>query len=206
MQRHLEKLNWKQFSKIVPKQTDIILLPVGTVEAHGPAALGTDSIIPAYLSDRLSESINAMAAPAINYGVTGSLLAYPGSLTVSGETLNKYVREVSFSLADAGFKKIIILNGHGGNIGSLEGIGAALWNEKKVKCMVIHWWQAIEDIALEYFDGTGHAGADELAVLMGIDQSLINKTDYTIQDCGNRFKGISMYPFYRSIILNKPGK
>jgi len=206
MEYRMEKLNWKQFKRTVPGKTDAVLLPVGTIEAHGPGVLGTDVIIPAYLAERLSKKINALTAPAVNYGVTNSLLAYPGSLTVSPETLKAYVRETAFSLAEAGFKKIIVLNGHGGNIESLEDLGAALWKEKGVFCMVVHWWMAAEEAAAKYFDGTGHAGADELAALMAIDPTLVSRSDYSREEAGHRFKGINMHPFYRCIILNQPGK
>lgn len=206
MEYYLERMNWKQFGRTVPKKTDTVLLPVGTIEAHGPGALGTDAIIPCHLAQRLSRPLNAMVAPAINYGVTGSLMAYSGSLTVSPDTLKAYVSEVSASLADAGFRKIIVINGHGGNVGSLEDLGPLLWKTKKACCMVIHWWLAAEEAAARFFDGTGHAGDDELAALMAIDSRLVSKADYSRDEVGRRFKGISMYPFYRSMILNQAGK
>lgn len=206
MEYRIERLNWKQFKKTVPGKTDTVILPVGTIEAHGPGALGTDAMIPVYLAERMAKPLNAMIAPAVNYGVTGSLLAYPGSLTVTPDTLKAFVREVLFSLADAGFKRIIVLNGHGGNNRSLEDMGAALWREKRAGCMVIHWWMAAEEVAAEYFDGTGHAGADELAALMAVDPSLVSVDDYKPNEAGHRFKGIEIHPFYRCIILNQPGK
>lgn len=206
MEYRMERLNWKQFKKMVPGKTDIVLLPVGTIEAHGPGALGTDAIIPGYLAERLSIKLNALVAPAINYGVTNSLIGFPGSLTVSPPTLKTYVREVAFSLADAGFKKIIVLNGHGGNIDSLDELGAGLWKEKKAGCLVINWWMVTEEVTAKYFDGSGHAGADELAALMAVDPTLVSKADYRREEAGHRFPGISMHPFYRSMILNQPGK
>lgn len=206
MERRLERLNWKQFAKTIPKKTNTVLLPVGTIEAHGPGALGTDAIIPAYIANKLSQPLNAMVAPTINYGVTKSLIAFPGSLTVTRNILKEYVREVAFSLADAGFKKIIILNGHGGNTDSFDELGANLWKEKGASSLIIHWWIATEKIALKYFDGTGHGAADELSALMAIDHTLLSKEDYQKEEVGRRFDGIDMYPFYKSMILNCPGK
>lgn len=206
MERRLERLNWKQFAKTVPQKTDIVLLPVGTIEAHGPGALGTDAVIPTYIANKLCQPLNTMVAPAINYGVTKSLIAFPGSLTVTTNTLREYVREVAFSLADAGFKKIIILNGHGGNADSFDELGTRLWREKGARSLVIHWWIATEKVALKYFDGTGHGAADELSALMAIDNTLLSKEDYQKEEAGRRFDGIDMYPFYKSMILNCPGK
>lgn len=206
MERRLERMNWKQFKKAVPARCQTVLLPVGTIEAHGPGALGTDSLIPVHLADRLAGPLNALVAPAVNYGFTNTLLPYPGSLSVSPETLRAYVREVAFSLAEAGFRRIIVMNGHGGNTDSLKGLGAELWRHKRVGWMAVDWWEAAGDLAQQYFGGSGHAGADELAALMAVDNSLVCPADYSRGEVGRRFPGISMYPFYRSMILNRPGE
>ena len=66
MERHMTRINWKQFKKLVPGRIDRVLLPVGTIEAHGPGALGTDAIIPAYLAGQLAESLNGLVAPAVS--------------------------------------------------------------------------------------------------------------------------------------------
>jgi creatinine amidohydrolase len=204
MERRLERMNWKQFKKTVPQRCDTVLLPVGTIEAHGPGALGTDCLIPTSLADRLCRPLNALAAPAVNYGFTNTLLPYPGSLSVSPDVLRAYVREVAFSLAETGFRKIIVLNGHGGNTDSLKGLGAELWRQKKAAWMTVDWWQAAGDLAQRHFGGSGHAGADELAALMAVDSSLVCPADYRKDEVGQRFEGIAMYPYYRCMILNRP--
>ena len=76
--RKLEELNWQEFGKIVPKVTDAVLLPVGTLEAHGVTGLGTDNFIPVSLAERIAGKVNALIAPTIPYGITRSLLPYPG--------------------------------------------------------------------------------------------------------------------------------
>jgi creatinine amidohydrolase len=204
--RELARLNWKQFRKLIPGKVNRVLLPVGTIEAHGPGALGTDVYIPQYLAQRLAGPLNALVAPAVPYGLTRSLIGFPGSLTVSPETLTAYVQETAESLARAGFKYIILMNGHGGNNDCLKPIGQQLWRKHRARTLIIHWWQAVEELGQKYFGGTGHAGADELAALMAVDSGLVAKSDYKKEEAGDYPAGFSPFPFHASIILNQRGK
>jgi creatinine amidohydrolase len=99
MSLKLEEMNWMEFGEIVPKKINTVLLPVGTIEAHGVASLGTDVSIPQFLCEKLAGDLNAVVAPPVYYGITRSLLSYPGSLTVSSATFESYVTEIMLSLA-----------------------------------------------------------------------------------------------------------
>lgn len=205
MERAMARLNWKQFKNLVPGKTNRVLLPVGTIEAHGPGALGTDAFIPEYICQKLAGPLNAMVAPTIPYGLTRSLIGFPGSLTVSPETLTAYVKETALSLAQSGFKYIIILNGHGGNNDCLKPVGQYLWQQQRARTLVINWWEASAQTGKKYFKGTGHAGADELAALMAVDPGLITRKDYQKHEVGDYPAGMTPYPFYASMILNQRG-
>ena len=78
MERELQRLNWQTVRDLVPEKTTTVILPVGTLEAHGSACLGTDNIIPETIARDIAERINALIAPTVNHGVTKSLLGYPG--------------------------------------------------------------------------------------------------------------------------------
>ena len=91
----LEEMIWQQVQEIVPDKCDLIFLPVGTIEAHGAAAIGTDNIIPTYVADYLGERFNAIVAPCVNYGITRSLYGYAGSLTIKPENFKAMVDAVS---------------------------------------------------------------------------------------------------------------
>ncbi len=88
-----EELNWAEFEKLVPEKYDTAILPVGTIEAHGVAPLGTDDLIPMEMAKRIADDLHAIIAPIVNHGITRTLLAYPGSLSVSADTFEKYVIE-----------------------------------------------------------------------------------------------------------------
>jgi len=144
-------------------------------------------------------------APTIPYGLTRSLIGFPGSLTVSPETLTAYVKETALSLAQAGFKYVIIMNGHGGNNDCLKPVGPYLWQQNKARTLIIHWWEASAAVGQKFFKGTGHAGADELAALMAVDPGLVAKEDYQKQEAGDYPPGMTPYPFHASMILNQRG-
>ena len=70
MERTLQRLNWLTVQQLVPGEIDTVLLPVGTVEAHGAACLGTDNYIPDTIAHDIAERINALVAPTVAHGVT----------------------------------------------------------------------------------------------------------------------------------------
>ena len=72
MERELQKLSWLKVRDLVPSQIDTIILPVGTVEAHGSDCLGTDNYIPENNAHGIAERINALIAPTMPFGITKS--------------------------------------------------------------------------------------------------------------------------------------
>src|SRR6478672_1754968 len=112
--REMERINWMEFAEWVPSRIQTVLLPLGTLEAHGAIANGTDIIAPVAIARSIAPRLNAMIAPVVAYGFTGVLDAYPGSFTVPEETYRAYVRAVLTGLAANKFRNIVMLNGHGG--------------------------------------------------------------------------------------------
>jgi len=76
--REVDELNWMEFRDLVPSKINTVLIPVGTVEAHGVTHNGTDNTIPTAIARRIAPSLNALVAPTLNYGITGSLEAFAG--------------------------------------------------------------------------------------------------------------------------------
>ncbi len=205
--RKLEELNWMEFRRLVPKKTDAALLPVGTIEAHGVTGLGTDNQIPSSIAERIAEPVKALIAPTIHYGITRTLLPYPGSLTVLPETLERYVAEVAASLADAGFRRIVFLNGHGGNTEALKNISIRLYRDKQVYSMVIDWWMLCdEEIKRIYGHTGGHAGTDETALVQVDHPEQVHSREYKKELAFLAQPGLAAVPFPGSIILYKQGE
>ena len=207
MERHLQRLTWKNIQQLVPGKIDTILFPVGTVEAHGAAALGTDNYIPESIAEYLADKIDALIAPTVNYGITKSLYGYPGSLTVNPDSLKNYVADILKSFHDTGFKKVLLLNGHGGNNSVLKDVAHSFFNTCRVKIAVIHWWELCGELSREFFgEQGGHAALDEAAMVQAIDESLVDKSLYE-KDMAYYYRpGADIYPVPGTILLYKEGE
>jgi len=200
--RRLAELTWQEFRDVVPQATDAVLLPVGTVEAHGVTGLGTDNTIPEAIAARIAEPVNALIAPTIPYGITRSLLAYPGSTSVSPETFERYVFEVAASLADTGFRRVVFLNGHGGNTGQLKDICFRLYREKKAYSLALDWWVlCAEETRTVYGHEGGHGGTDETGMVIAATPEMVRADEYRPDLAFQAPPGTTISPYPGSIIL-----
>ena len=172
--RRIADLTWQVFSELVPSRIDRVLVPVGTMEAHGVLPLGTDVWIPERLAERLADPLGALIAPAIPYGITSSLLAYPGSMTLSRSTFVDLVTQVGSELHRNGFQTLIFLNGHGGQTEELRAVVNGLGREAGRFGMVVEWWPLGEAACREiYGTAGGHAGVDETAAVVALAPDLV---------------------------------
>jgi len=119
----LGELTWPQARERL-KETDTALLPVGAVEQHGPhLPLDIDAWDANYLARRVAAACNAprpLVLPLIPYGVSYHHEDFSGTLSVSPETLSRLVYEIGVGAARQGIKKLVIINGHGGNVPTLQ--------------------------------------------------------------------------------------
>src|SRR5882672_12777108 len=93
-ERRIDRINWMEFAEVVPRAMNTVLLPIGTLEAHGITSLGTDNEIPTRLSEAIAERLNAAVAPTIPYGVTAHLGALAGGTHVRADAFTEYVAAV----------------------------------------------------------------------------------------------------------------
>jgi creatinine amidohydrolase len=199
-----EELNWAEFERIVPEKRDTAILPVGTIEAHGVAPLGTDNMIPFEMAKKIADDLKAVVAPLVNYGITRTLLAYPGSLSVTAETFENYVREIMLSIADCRFRKLVVLNGHGGHIEQFGRAAREVWQAKKIKVAVVHWWMCCDDIVeCVYGRQGGHAATDENAAIQAFRPDLVHPELYSESMVYNQPPGFTVYPNPGTILAYK---
>lgn len=106
------------------KEVDIALLPVGAIEQHGPhLPLDTDAFDAGYLAEKVAEACTdpkPLVLPLIAYGVSYHHEDFPGTISINNDTLTKLVYDIGISAARNGITKLVIINGHGGNIPSLK--------------------------------------------------------------------------------------
>jgi creatinine amidohydrolase len=209
-EREMERINWMEFKELVPKKIDTVLLPTGTLEPHGVANNGADITAPLAMARAIAPRVNAMIAPAVPYGITGSMEAYPGAFQISEAAYRPYMRDVLAGLAKNGFRNIIILNGHGGpQTAVLQTVAGEVSADRNVRTLVINWWSFASDVTQQVFgeDG-GHAGWNETAMIQAIDRTLVHPERYSEKlATAYPVPGTwSAVPFPSSIGLYKPGQ
>ncbi|MGE5654255.1 MAG: creatininase family protein [Bacillota bacterium] len=171
----LGRLSTDGFRDAVQK-IDTVILPIGSVEAHGRhCPLSTDVIIPERIARDVDERLadRLLVAPAIPYGYSKDLSYFPGTVHVSAEVMAAYVSEVALSWVKWGIKHVVLLNGHGGNIPALS-IAADRIAESGVKVVLINWWLHFSKEILEICEGQGHAGEDETSTVLALDASMVD--------------------------------
>jgi creatinine amidohydrolase len=177
---------------------------VGTLEAHGKhLPLGTDSFLAQGIAERIADSTGAILAPTLQYGITNSLLPYPGGTQVDPETYSDFIAGILEGLFEAGFNKIIIANGHGGNTQPLQKLVrdmTPLYPDKFL--LVFDWYMMDSDIVADVYNGTsGHAGLDETAGVIYFRPELVREDLYDEDDYYVRQDGYVVSPSPAPIIL-----
>lgn len=117
--RYFAYLNWKQVEALPDKENTVLLQPVAAIEQHGPhLPLAVDSAIVLGVLGRalgkLDPTVPCYVLPPLYYGKSNEHIRFPGTITLSAETLLATLAEVADSVARAGFRKLAFVNGHGG--------------------------------------------------------------------------------------------
>lgn len=138
---NISRMNWNQVEAYL-KTDDRAVLPLGSTEQHAGLSLSVDSILSERVATEAAEPLGIPVFPVVPYGITPYFMAYPGSVSIRVETYLRFVRDILDGLKAQGFRRILIVNGHGGN--SPAGGFAAEWMADNPNCAVKfhNWWAA----------------------------------------------------------------
>ena len=149
--------------KKIKQKKQIAIIPVGSIEQHGPhLPISTDSDIVTEISLRFSEKINGILLPTINYGISDEHFPF-FNLSVKKSTLSKMLDDICESLIKNGISRILIINGHYGNLESLKGFERKKKRNRKIK--VLSYWKYMN----REFD---HAGNIETSIMLAISKNV----------------------------------
>jgi creatinine amidohydrolase len=109
-----EQLNWMDIQSYL-EHDDRAIIVLGACEQHAYLSLSSDVNVPLALADAASQQSQVLVAPPLNFGCSAYFEAYPGTISLHVETLLAEVRDVLTSLYRVGFRRLLLLNGHGGN-------------------------------------------------------------------------------------------
>src|SRR3989442_2338940 len=138
---------WKEFGwfdlETYLRRDDRALLPVGSCEQHGRhLSFATDYLIPTEIAKRVSARTGVPVAPTLCFGMSVHHMDFPGTLTLSPDTFIAVILDLVESLYRHGFHRVLILNGHGGNIAPLTTALSTLANRHRhLRLKAGHWWQ-----------------------------------------------------------------
>jgi creatinine amidohydrolase/Fe(II)-dependent formamide hydrolase-like protein len=168
----LQEMTWTDVQEYL-KTSDMVIIPLGSTEQHGPhLPLGTDSYIATDIAKMISARTGVVVAPVILAGYSVYHSGFPGSLSLKPETMEQVLFETSEMLIKHGFRRIMFMNGHGGNaivqskvihrINHKTGaIALALGDNSPVD----------EESPKDWFDQ--HAGVQETSIMLHLEPDLV---------------------------------
>jgi len=173
----LEEMTSEEFARRV-RTRPLVIVPIGSVEEHGAhLPLCTDSFQAEEIARRIAIEFDAIVAPAIRYGECRTTRNFPGTLTLTSETVQSLAFDIVSELARNGVGRIMLLTGHAGSghMAALR-LGAQRAVEKNpgIKVMVLSDYDlAYELLGKEFPKNDGHGGEIETSRIMHIRQELV---------------------------------
>ncbi|MFZ0216460.1 MAG: creatininase family protein [Candidatus Dormiibacterota bacterium] len=134
-------LNWMGVEDYL-RHDDRAVLPLGSVEQHGYLSLGTDAILAERVAVEAAEPLGVPVFPALAYGITPYTLAYPGSVSLRTSTYVAVVSDLLDSMYGAGFRRLVLVNGHGGNAPAGSLAQEWLIAHEDARVILHNWWNA----------------------------------------------------------------
>lgn len=189
----LQHATWQEVEAYLQHKRGVIV-PIGSTEQHGPTGLlGTDAICPEVIAWELGKRHDVLVGPTQNLGMAQHHLAFPGTISLRPTTLIAVLRDTIESLAGHGFRHILFLNGHGGNIATLSAAFAEVYAERSMRRggepaaplhLSTHNWFAgprVRKLAESlYGDAEGtHATASEIALSWFAHPEAIKQAELT---------------------------
>jgi creatinine amidohydrolase len=161
----LEEMSWKEAEEAFAR-SDTVIVPVGTLHAHGPTPIGIDASSVRAIAEHVGKRTGLMILPLVWYGEDDKMKDYPGSIAISQDVMEGVYTDICRSLHRNGIRKVIFLNGHGGNREVLVRAGR---NVRALGMLVtiVEWWTIERNLMPDLFPEGSHI--TELAVAMAID-------------------------------------
>ncbi|SES79764.1 creatininase family protein [Thorsellia anophelis] len=139
-------MNWMQIEEYL-KTDDRVVVPLGSVEQHAYLSMAVDMILAEKVAVDAAEPLGIPVYPAIPYGITPYFAGFAGTVTLKVSTYVALIQDMLDSLKRSGFKRIVLVNGHGGNQPAQSAAAEWMLNNPEVKVRFYNWWNAPKTLA-----------------------------------------------------------
>lgn len=171
----LQLMTWPQVEAYLARSRAVIL-PIGSTEQHGPTGLvGTDALCAEAVAQRAGELLDVVVAPTLPVGMAQHHMDFPGSMTLRPSTLLAVMRDCLESLVRHGFERVLVVNGHGGNVATVNAAFAETQMEMDrrlprplLRTKLLNWWEMpeVDRVSFELYGKAvgAHATPPEVAL------------------------------------------
>jgi creatinine amidohydrolase len=206
----IHEMTWDMIEARMTEGNNTVILPVGATEQHGTGCpIGADSWVLDEIGRPVADRLNCFWAPLLPYGASTHHMDFKGTMTLSGTTLALVVKELILSLAHHGFRHIVILSGHLGNVPSAQVAAREAKTECDAYVALASAWQSIhrhpdyarmiEEIGgnMHPRDFCGHGGNVEAAVCLVHNPESVRLDHFTLEDASlvkqNEASGVAVF-------------
>ena len=175
----LELATWPDIEDYLSRSQGI-LIPIGSIEQHGPTGyLGTDAITAELVACGAGDKVEALVGPTVSVGMAQHHMAFPGTISFKPSTLIAVVRDYVLSLAEHGFTRFLFVNGHGGNVPTVKAAfyeieaevrGRAAGDAAELRCKIVNWYEGrtVNALIRELFGSNegAHANPSEISLTL----------------------------------------
>ena len=163
-------MTWKEIEEAFSKDP-VILIPLGSMEEHGPHSPTGDYLAAVEITRRVAEKTGSYCIPTIPFGYSEYFRGFPGTISMSPHTIVNILEDIFQSLTEHGITKIVVMNGHAGNTPLVDQAARALKRQKNIMVGSIDLWQCMtndfkKDLYGEDFNPSGHGGEPVTSVMM----------------------------------------
>lgn len=168
----IEEMSWSDFQEAM-SSNDLIIVPVGSTESHGPHnPLGTDTHIALAVAKAVGEKMGVPVAPVMPIGFARNLMGFPGTVNLDGELLRQVMVQVCEAFIRHGAKRILFINGHGGNANALRFVANDLYEKYGVIATNSEWWTTLHQLI--GLNVSEHGGKHETSFMMAANHRIVD--------------------------------
>jgi creatinine amidohydrolase len=208
----LERLTWDEVADAQKRGVTAVLLPFGSIEQHGHhLPLDTDCFIAKALAERAAEhaerdGVRLLVAPTVNITLSWYHMQFPGTMRLTTSTFLEVFRDVCDSLFHHGFKTVVIVNGHGGNVAALTVAINSYYETTGRRMPVANWIELASDVIGKLETPTIHAEEAETSLALALGQRVLmeratadafNRSD-AVRDAGLPWTSLGRYDAFHS--------